>query len=120
MNATCNLQSVGSQCESYIACPSMFVSKELGWALLKRDGLSCVMRTNSKTFLTNSISIHTKSLLSFHCNSRQFDVNSTFYSIRSTTLSTPFEYNTVQEILTNKQVSLSVTLKTAEISVMLP
>ena len=54
------------------------------------------------------------------CNSRQFDVNSTFYSIRSTTLSTPFEYNTVQEILTNKQVSLSVTLKTAEISVMLP
>ena len=66
MNATCNLQSVGSQCESYIACPSMFVSKELGWTLLKRDGLSCVMRTNSKTFLTNSISIHTKSLLSFH------------------------------------------------------
>ena len=54
------------------------------------------------------------------CNSRQFDVNSTFYSIRSTTLSTPFEYNTVQEILTNKQLSLSVTLKTAEISVMLP
>ena len=39
---------------------------------------------------------------------------------RSTTLSTPFEYNTVQEILTNKQLSLSVTLKTAEISVMLP
>ena len=57
MNATCNLQSVGSQCESYIACPSMFVSKELGWALLKRDGLSCVMRTNSKTFLTNSQSV---------------------------------------------------------------
>ena len=54
------------------------------------------------------------------CNSRQFDVNSTFYSTRSTTLSTPFEYNTVQEILTNKQVSLSVTLKTAEISVMFP
>ena len=60
------------------------------------------------------------SFLNLFCNSRQFDVNSTFYSIRSTTLSTPFEYNTVQEILTNKQLSLSVTLKTAEISVMLP
>ena len=35
-------------------------------------------------------------------------------------LSTLFEYNTVQEILTNKQVSMSVTLKIAAISVMIP
>ena len=55
-----------------------------------------------------------------YCNSRQFSVNSTFYSIRSITLSTLFEYNTVQEILTNKQVSVSVTLRIAAISVMIP
>ena len=46
-------------------------------------------------------------------------VNSAFYSIRSTTLSTLFEYNTVQEIFTNKQVSVSLTLKIAAISVMI-
>ena len=55
------------------------------------------------------------------CNSRQFSVHSMFYSIRSTMLSTLFEYNTVQEILTNEQVSMSVTLKIiAAISVMIP
>ena len=43
-----------------------------------------------------------------------------FYSIRSTTLGTLFKYNSVQEILTNNQVSLSVTLKIAAISVMIP
>ena len=41
----------------------MFVSKELGWALLKKDDLSCVIRAKNKTFLANS---HIKSLLSFH------------------------------------------------------
>ena len=42
---------------------SMFVSKELGWTSLKRDGLSCVMRTKSKTFLVNSQSVS----ISNHC-----------------------------------------------------
>ena len=41
----------------------MFVSKELGWALLKKDDLSCVIRAKNKTFLANNLS---KSLLSFH------------------------------------------------------
>ena len=71
-------------------------------------------------YANNQIKTNYRFVVDNSCNSRQFDVNSTFYSIRSTTLSTPFEYNTVQEILTNKQLSLSVTLKTAEISVMLP
>ena len=35
-------------------------------------------------------------------------------------LSTLFEYNTVQEILINKQESVSVTLNIAAISVMIP
>ena len=54
------------------------------------------------------------------CNSHQFSVNSTFFSRRSTMLSTLFEYNTVQEILTNEEVSVSVTLKIAARSVMIP
>ena len=64
-----------------------------------------------RQFTPKSVLLFEVRLKMSNCNSRQFDVNSTFYSIRSTTLSTPFEYNTVQEILTNKQVSLSVTLK---------
>ena len=45
------------------------------------------------------------------CNNRQFSVNSMF-----PTLSTLFEYNTAWEILTNKQLSLSLALKIATIS----
>ena len=53
-------------------------------------------------------------------NSFQFNVNSSFYSIWSTMLSTLFQYNTIWEILTNKQVSLFVTLKIATIHGMVP
>ena len=67
----------------------------------------------------NSMTIGERERVPFiHCNSRQFSVDSTFYSIRSTTLSTLLEYNTVQEILTNKNFSCGLEIEIPQFSLM--